>query len=69
MRGALALTLAVLGALGGCSLAPHYQRPTVPAPPEAFKEAGNWKVAAPSDSAPRGHWWSMFGDEGRPRPP
>jgi NodT family efflux transporter outer membrane factor (OMF) lipoprotein len=62
MRGALALTLAVLGALGGCSLAPHYQRPTVPAPPEAFKEAGNWKVATPSDSAPRGHWWSMFGD-------
>ena len=62
MRGATALTLALLGVLGGCSLSPHYQRPSVPAPPETFKEAGEWKLAAPADATPRGHWWSMFGD-------
>ena len=45
---------AVLGALGGCSLSPRYQRPAVPAPPPAYKEAGDWKLATPADTAPRG---------------
>jgi outer membrane protein, multidrug efflux system len=55
---------AVLAALGGCSLAPHYARPTMPAPaPDAYKEAaGAWKVATPADAAPRGPWWTRFGD-------
>ena len=55
---------AVLAALGGCSLAPHYARPTMPAPaPDAYKEAaGAWKVATPADAAPRGPWWSRFED-------
>ena len=48
--------------LAGCSLAPHYERPTVLAPPEMYKEAGDWKVAAPADNAPRGAWWTMFHD-------
>jgi NodT family efflux transporter outer membrane factor (OMF) lipoprotein len=49
--------------LGGCSLAPRYQHPpAVPAPPPAYKEAGDWKVATPADAAPRGRWWTMFGD-------
>jgi len=48
--------------LAGCSLAPRYQRPTVPAPPESYKEAGDWKVAAPSDNVPRGAWWTRFED-------
>ncbi|HSY45430.1 MAG TPA: efflux transporter outer membrane subunit, partial [Steroidobacteraceae bacterium] len=58
-RAALALLLALPG---GCSLSPHYQRPTVPAPPETYKEAGDWQPASPADTTPRGHWWSMFGD-------
>jgi NodT family efflux transporter outer membrane factor (OMF) lipoprotein len=49
-------------ALAGCSLAPHYERPGTAAPPESFKEAGDWKVAAPADTAARGHWWTMFRD-------
>ena len=52
----------VLGALAGCSLAPHYQRPTVPAPPATYKEAGDWKVATPADRTARGRWWTMFND-------
>lgn len=59
--------LALLGLLGGCSLAPVYQRPTVETPAE-FKElkpqspdATNiWKMAQPSDAVIRGKWWEMF---------
>jgi NodT family efflux transporter outer membrane factor (OMF) lipoprotein len=58
-RAALALLLALPA---GCSLSPHYQRPTVPAPPDSYKEAGDWQPARPADTTPRGHWWSMFGD-------
>jgi NodT family efflux transporter outer membrane factor (OMF) lipoprotein len=54
---------AVLAALGGCSLAPHYERPAMPAPPDAYKEAADaWKVAAPADATPRGPWWNRFED-------
>jgi NodT family efflux transporter outer membrane factor (OMF) lipoprotein len=52
----------LLALLAGCSLSPHYQRPTVPAPPDAYKETGDWKVASPADTTPRGRWWTMFGD-------
>jgi NodT family efflux transporter outer membrane factor (OMF) lipoprotein len=58
-RAALALLVALPA---GCSLSPHYQRPTVPAPPETYKEAGDWQPASPADTTPRGHWWTMFGD-------
>ena len=53
---------ALLAALAGCSLSPHYERPSTPQPPQTYKEAGDWKVAAPADTSARGHWWSMFGD-------
>ena len=49
-------------ALFGCSLSPHYERPSTPQPPQTYKEAGDWEVAAPADTSARGHWWSMFGD-------
>jgi NodT family efflux transporter outer membrane factor (OMF) lipoprotein len=43
---------------------PRYTRPAPPASlPEAFKEGGSWKAAEPSDGAPRGSWWEVFGDE------
>jgi outer membrane protein TolC len=64
MRAAAALpALAVVLALGACSLTPRYQRPSVPTPPPSYKEAGEWKVAAPADSTPRGPWWTMFHDQ------
>ena len=28
----------------------------------AFKEAEGWKVAQPSDTAPRGNWWEVYED-------
>jgi len=58
----LAAAAAVTAVLAGCSLAPRYQRPTMPAPPETYKEAGDWKLAAPADNAPRGPWWTLFND-------
>ena len=49
-------------ALCGCSLAPHYERPSTAQPPPNYKEAGDWKVSAPADASSRGHWWAMFAD-------
>lgn len=64
MRAAAALpALAVVLALEACSLSPRYQRPSVPTPPPSYKEAGDWKLAAPADSTPRGPWWAMFNDQ------
>ena len=58
-------TALLAAALDGCSLAPHYQRPAMPAPPHAYKEAGDWKAAAPADtSAPR----PLVDDVRRPGP-
>ena len=64
MRDARRLTLAMLlgSALGGCSLAPHYERPSTPAPAPTYKEAGEWKVAAPADTTAHGRWWTVFAD-------
>ncbi|HET8613831.1 MAG TPA: efflux transporter outer membrane subunit [Sphingomonas sp.] len=60
-------TLALLSAtaaLAGCSLAPAYHRPSVGAGalPVTWKTAPGWQVATPSDGAPRGDWWTGFGD-------
>ncbi|HYB64965.1 MAG TPA: efflux transporter outer membrane subunit [Steroidobacteraceae bacterium] len=63
MRFSIAVAVAAGGALAGCSLAPHYQRPATPAPAASYGELGEWKVAAPADNAPRGAWWTMFHDE------
>jgi NodT family efflux transporter outer membrane factor (OMF) lipoprotein len=56
------VSLALLGTLAGCSLAPHYERPTVAAPPPSYKEAADWQVAVPADAVSRGRWWTMFED-------
>ena len=63
MRAGAGLALALASALGGCSLAPHYQRPATPAPGDSYKELGQWKIAAPADTTPRGAWWTMFQDQ------
>ncbi len=56
--GVLALTLTLLA---GCMVGPDYVRPAAPVP-TAYKEAADWKVAQPSDDAPRGNWWEAFLD-------
>lgn len=59
-RSAAWAALAVLG-LAGCSLAPPYHVPQVTVP-TAYKEAGPWAPATPSDTLQRGPWWQAFGD-------
>ena len=45
-----------------CAVGPNYQKPDVQAP-QAYKEAqGPWQVAQPRDEAPKGAWWTVFGD-------
>jgi NodT family efflux transporter outer membrane factor (OMF) lipoprotein len=63
------LLLGAMLALGGCTVGPHYQRPSAPVPaaykeppPASFKEAGEWKQAQPSDSMIRGKWWEIYND-------
>lgn len=55
------LAAALCAALGGCALAPAYEAPPMHLP-AGFKEAGDWVPATPSDDAPRGAWWTVFGD-------
>lgn len=62
MKSAVAAAAAITLAVAGCSLAPHYERPAMPPPPASYKEAGDWKIAAPADTSARGRWWTMFGD-------
>lgn len=61
-RAAKAWRLLPLLILGGCAAGPNYVRPEVESAPH-FKEAGDWKPAAPADAAPRGEWWKTFGDD------
>ena len=55
------LVAATAFALTACTVGPDYVRPAADAP-QAFKEAEGWKPAQPKDQAPRGNWWTVFGD-------
>jgi len=55
------ITLPLVLALAGCSLAPPYQRPGM-ATPAAFKEAPGWVAATPADAVAKGQWWLLFND-------
>jgi NodT family efflux transporter outer membrane factor (OMF) lipoprotein len=58
----VAVTIVVLPLmLASCAVGPDYKRPEA-ATQTSFKEAGNWKIAAPNDDANRGKWWEIFGD-------
>lgn len=60
----------LMALMAACSVGPTYKRPQMDTP-VAFKEAptmsaqeaGAWKPAQPSEEAPRGQWWTIFGDE------
>ena len=56
------LTGAIFAALAACSLAPRYQRPDTAPAPAAYREALGWTLATPSDTEPRGPWWTVFQD-------
>jgi len=62
------LAALVLLSLGGCTVGPKYERPSVATPP-AYKEltpetsqALGWKTAQPADAALHGKWWEIFND-------
>ena len=57
----LAAAVLSAGTLSGCDLAPAYHVPLVQVP-ASYKEAGIWQPATPRDDAPRGAWWTRFGD-------
>lgn len=48
-------------ALGGCALAPDYQRPDLDTPAQ-FAALAGWKPAAPADTLERGAWWTLYDD-------
>ncbi len=50
-----------VAALAACTVGPDYVRESAPVTP-AYKEAGDWKSAAPADQFPRGEWWRVYGD-------
>ena len=55
--------------LGGCSVGPKYQPPSITAP-AAYKEptaqtiyeTEPWKIAQPEETTIAGKWWELFGD-------
>lgn len=51
--------LAAALALAGCSLAPDYKVPPVPAS-VAYRTVGPWAPARPSDQIPRDAWWQAY---------
>jgi NodT family efflux transporter outer membrane factor (OMF) lipoprotein len=61
-RTSLAVAAALASVSAGCSLAPPYSPPPV-ATPTAYKEIGPWTPSRPDDDAPRGAWWSVYGDQ------
>ncbi len=57
-----ALALAALPFFFSCTVGPDYKRPAA-AVPASYKEDSNWHPAQPSDTAIRGKWWELFGDD------
>ena len=53
--------LCSLAIAAGCIRRVPFEAPAVETP-AAFKEDGNWKIAAPADAALKGAWWDAFGD-------
>lgn len=55
---AMVLALALFF-LSACTVGPPYVKPPAETPP-AYKEAGNWKPAVPSDALSKGTWWEVY---------
>ena len=48
-------------ALGGCAVAPPYEKPALDLP-VAWKPEAPWREGRPDDAAAKGPWWQRFGD-------
>jgi len=59
-RNKLLVSLTAAALLAGCSMAPAYQKPTVPTA-AAYKEVPGWQPAGAAIVA-RGKWWQAFQD-------
>jgi multidrug efflux system outer membrane protein len=59
-RNKLLVSLTAAALLAGCSMAPAYQKPTVPTA-AAYKEVPGWQPAGAAIVAP-GKWWQAFQD-------
>ena len=55
------LYAALCALLAACTVGPDYVRPADTTSP-AYKEAGDWKTAAPADQFTRGAWWKIYND-------
>ena len=55
------LPVILVALLSACRIGPDYVRPEM-AVPTVYKEAGDWKPAAPADPAAGDAWWTAFGD-------
>ena len=58
----LAIAVAAIALLAGCTVGPKYQRPVAPAP-EAWSTEGPWRAASPKDALPKGAWWDIYHDD------
>ncbi len=60
LQRALAPALALF--LAACTVGPDYLRPAMDIP-DTYKETPpGWKESRPADLAPRGDWWTLYGD-------
>ncbi len=69
MTRRLALLIAAILVLAGCTVGPNYKRPQVPVapafseqPPQSFTESKGWKQAQPADETLRTDWWQLYGN-------
>ncbi|MCA1323874.1 efflux transporter outer membrane subunit [Herbaspirillum sp. alder98] len=54
-------TLLLAASLAGCAVGPDYATPAMELP-QAYKEAGPWKLATPGQIDPDQPWWQAYGD-------
>lgn len=60
-RVSSALAILLAGLMLGCTVGPHYKRPTAQVP-DSWKGEWPWQTAAPKDAIPKGTWWQIFHD-------
>lgn len=61
LRGTITIALATV-LLAGCTVGPRYQRAQAPSAP-AWKTQPPWEAATPTDSIPKGPWWTIYHED------
>ncbi len=59
--GVAGVIVATAGLVACAEVGPDFNRPAAPVSAQ-FKEIKGWKLAAPSDDAPKQEWWQAFND-------